>query len=123
MGLGNEKVNREILEEMLNGGTFRSPEDEYGYRSEDFEARIPQTGETFDRDSLMRMQQGMGSPPGVEITRMTGSGDLFVVETVNSYKDDGDYYACAIVEFADGKIRRETRYYGRAIEVDRREEA
>jgi len=29
----------------------------------------------------------------------------------------------AIVEFADGKIRRETRYYGRAIEVDRREEA
>lgn len=119
MATTTEDTNRQLLEELLGGDTFPLPEEEYEYRTEDFEARIPQTGETFDRDSLMAMQKGMGSPPAVEITRLTGSGDLFVLETVNTYAEDGDYYACAIVEFADGKICRETRYYGRAIEVDR----
>jgi hypothetical protein len=119
MGATTEERNREILEELLEGGRFRAPEDEYGYRSEDFEARMPQTGETFDRDSLMAMQKSMGEPPRVRVERMTGSGDLWVVETVNTYSDDGEYYACAIVEFADGKICRETRYYGQPIEVDR----
>lgn len=119
MSTTSEQRNRELLEEMIGGATFLPPEEEYAYRSEDFEARMPQTGETFDRDSLMEMQAAMGQPPPFEVTRITGSGDLFVVETINTYEDDGDYHACVIVEFADGKIRRETRYYGRPIEVDR----
>lgn len=119
MGTRAEQRNRELLEELLGGVTFMSPEEEYAYRSEDFEARMPQTGETFDRDSLMEMQKSMGTPPAFEVTRITGSGDLFVVETVNTYEDDGDYHACVIVEFADGKVLRETRYYVRSMEVDR----
>lgn len=120
MSTTTEQRNRELLEELLGGATFMSPEEEYAYRSEDFEAWMPQTGETFDRDSLMAMQKSIGEPPAFEVTRITGSGDLFVVETVNTYEDDGDYHSCAIVEFADGKIKRETRYYGRSMEVDRK---
>lgn len=119
MSTTTEQRNRELLEELLGGAMFKSPEEEYAYRAEDFEARMPQTGETFDRDSLMAMQKSIGEPPAFEVTRITGSGDLFVVETVNTYEDDGDYHACVIVEFADGKVRRETRYYARSMEVER----
>jgi hypothetical protein len=119
MSTTSEQRNRELLEELFGGATFMSPEDEYAYRSEDFEARMPQTGETFDRDSLMEMQKSIGEPPAFEVIRITGSGDLFVVETMNTYEGDGDYHACVIVEFAGGKVRRETRYYARSMEVDR----
>jgi hypothetical protein len=118
-----EETNREILDQLLGGDTFLEPAQEYEYRTKDFEARMPQTGEWFDRDSLMAMQTEMGAPPAVRVERITGSGDLWVVETINTYADDGDYFACVIVEFVDGKIRRETRYYGREIEVARRPKA
>lgn len=114
-----EQTNREILESFFEGGTFKSPESEYAYRTEDFVARIPQTGETFDRDSLLQMQKAFGQPPSVELERITGEGDLWVVEAISTYEDDGDYYVCLIVEFVDGKVRRETRYYGPPLEVDR----
>lgn len=119
MHTATEQRNRDVLVALLDGGTFKSPEEEYGFRSEDFEARIPQTGETFDRDSLMAMQKTYGTPPDVEIRRIAGSGDLWFVETVNTYENDSDYYACVIVEFENGKIRRETRYYAPPLEVDR----
>lgn len=119
MGTTTEQTNREILEAFFEGGTFKSPESEYAYRTEDFVARIPQTGETFDRDSLLEMQKAMGQPPSVELERITGEGDLWVVEAVNNYEGDGDYYVCVIVEFVDGRVSRETRYYGPPLEVDR----
>lgn len=119
MATTTEQTNREILESFFEGGTFKSPEFEYSYRTPDFVARIPQTGETFDRDSLLQMQKSYGPPPSVRLERITGDGDLWVVETVNTYEDDGDYYSCAIVEFVDGKVSRETRYYGPPLNVDR----
>lgn len=119
MDTTKEQTNREILESFFDGGTFKSPESEYAYRTEDFVARIPQTGETFDRDSLLEMQKAFGPPPSVRLERITGEGDLWVVESVNTYEGDGDYYTCAIVEFVDGKVSRETRYYSPPTEVDR----
>lgn len=110
--------NRQILETLLEGG-FKTPEVEYGYRSEDFVAEIPQTGEVFDRDSLMEMQKAMGDAPAVEVKRITGEGDVWVVEAVNSYSEQGDFYVCVVAEFRDGQIIRETRYYGPPLETDR----
>lgn len=57
--------------------------------------------------------------PSVRLERITGEGDLWVVETVNTYEGDGDYYTCAIVEFVHGKVTRETRYYAPPLEVER----
>lgn len=119
MATTKEQTNREILESFFEGDAFMSPESEYAYRTEDFVARIPQTGETFDRDSLLQMQKSFGSPPSVRLERITGEGDLWVVEAVNTYDGDGDYYTCVIVEFVDGKVSRETRYYAPPLEVER----
>ena len=114
------QTNREILEALFGGQTFSTPEAEYEFRSEDFTAEIPQTGERFDsRESLRDMQKGMGWPPTVALKRITGEGDIWVVEAVQTYKDDGDYHVCVIFEFDDGKIAKETRYYGPPLEPSR----
>jgi hypothetical protein len=103
--------NEQLLVEMFSGPTFRSPADEYDYRAESFVAEIPQDGRRFEsRDELRAMQESFGDPPGVEVRRMVGEGDVWVVETIQHY-ETGAQFACIVVEFTDGKISRETRYY------------
>lgn len=103
---------RRILESMFEGGTFKTPEFEYELRSADFVAEIPQTGERFEsRDALKAMQEQLGQPPRVELKEIRGEGDIWIVEAIHTYQQGDDFHVCAIVEFNEGKISRETRYY------------
>ena len=114
------QTNRETLETLFGSETFFTPEAEYEFRAEDFTAEIPQTGERFDsREALRDMQKGMGQPPAVALKRITGEGDVWVVEAVQTYEEDGDYYVCVLVEFDNGKISKETRYYGPPLKTSR----
>ena len=114
------QTNRETLETLFSGETFSTPEVEYEFRAEDFTAEIPQTGETFEsREALRDMQKGIGTPPNVALKRITGEGDVWVVEAVQTYEEDGDYHVCVLVEFDNGKIARETRYYGPPLKPSR----
>jgi hypothetical protein len=47
---------------------------------------------------------------------------MWVVEALQTYEDEGDFHVCVIVEFSDGKISRETRYYGPPLVTNRTEE-
>jgi hypothetical protein len=114
------QTNREILETLFQGETFLTPEQEYEYRSEDFTGEIPQTGERIDsREALRDMQKGMGRPPAVSLQRLTGEGDFWAVEAIQTYEQEGDYHVCVLVEFDNGKIKRETRYYGPPLQTNR----
>jgi len=114
------QTNRETLEALFGGTTFSSPESEYELRTDDFTADIPQTGEHFEsREALRDMQRTFGQPPAVALKRIIGEGDVWVVEAVQTYADNGDYHVCVIFEFDSGKIRKETRYYGPPIKTDR----
>ena len=105
--------NKEVLERLFQESTFLTPEEEYEFRSEDFTAEIPQTGERFEsREALRDMQKGMGQPPAVSLKRITGEGEFWAVEATQTYDQEGDYHVCVLVEFDNGKIRKETRYYG-----------
>ena len=105
-------TNRAVLESLLVGG-FKSPDVEYEARAEDFVAEMPQSGDRIEgRDALRRLQVDLGGPPEMELRRLTGEGDLWVAETTQRYADGSEYFVCVVVEFADGKIQRETRYYG-----------
>lgn len=111
--------NRRILESMFQGG-FKSPEFEYELRSEDFVAEIPQSGERFEsREALRAMQEDFGEPPSIELRQIRGEGDIWVVEAVQTYEDEGDFHVCVIVEFSNGKVSRETRYYGPPLHAGR----
>lgn len=107
-----DEHKRAILESIFAGGTFKSPDEEYELRAEDFLAEIPQTGERWEsREALRDMQHGFGAPPAVRVERIRGAGDLWVVETVQTYERDGEHHTCVVIEFDGGKIARETRYY------------
>jgi hypothetical protein len=113
-------TNREILETLFQESTFLTPEDEYEFRSEDFTAEIPQTGERFEsREALRDMQKGMGRPPAVSLKRLTGEGEFWAVEAIQTYEQEGDYHVCVLVEFDNGKIKKETRYYGPPLQAAR----
>ena len=52
-----------------------------------------------------------GGSPSYELRRISGSGDLFVVEAVGQYGADTSYMT-SIIEFRDGRIVKQTDYFG-----------
>jgi hypothetical protein len=88
------------------------PEWEYEQRHPEFVADMPQSNERLpSREALLEMQRAFGPPPAIEMRRLTGEGDTWVVEAHSDYGPGGVYQAVVIFEFRDGLIVRETRYY------------
>jgi hypothetical protein len=102
---------RELLTEIT---TAPDAEREYRLRHPDCVIDIPQSGERFDREGMREMQRSFpGGPPEMRLERLAGEGDVWAAELVSDYGEDraGIVNVCLILEFADGKIVRETRYY------------
>ena len=96
------------------------PEHEYDLRHPDCLIDIPQSGERFDRDGMREMQRNFpGGAPQMDLMRLAGEGDVWVPELESDYGEErgGIFNVCLILEFADGKIRRETRYYADPFEA------
>jgi SnoaL-like domain len=95
------------------------PDLEYRHRHEDYLLELPQSGERLDRDGLRRLQRTFpgGVAPRIKLLRVTGSGDVWVAESLIHYADGTVFYGVSRVEFRDGKIWRETRYYAEPFEV------
>ena len=80
--------------------------------AEDAVVEFPQSGERMDRDGLRRLQETFpGGKPNIRLGRLTGSGDVWVRESYIEYADGSVAYGVGRVEFRDGKIWKETRYY------------
>ncbi|GAB2685058.1 nuclear transport factor 2 family protein [Kribbella swartbergensis] len=106
--------NRELLERLwpTTDQLALSAEAEHELRAEDYVLELPQSGERITgRDTMRAMQQEYPNPPSIQIQRITGAGDHFVVLGRSDYGGD-IYYVANIVEFRDGRIARETRIYG-----------
>jgi hypothetical protein len=96
------------------------PGREYELRHPDCLIDIPQSRERFDRDGMREMQRNFpGGPPAMNMMRLAGEGDVWVAELESDYGEErgGVFRVCLILEFADGKIRRETRYYAEPFEA------
>jgi SnoaL-like domain len=88
-----------------------SAEEEHDLRHPDFVMEMPQSGERIvGRENMRKMQENYPGPPNIELRRVVGSGDVWVLEMRSDY-DGRIYHAVGVVEFRDGKILRETRYY------------
>jgi hypothetical protein len=91
---------------------------EYELRHEDFVMEMPQSGERMrGRDKLREMQKVFPNPPKGKVRRITGAGEVWVVEGVNDYGGGDVWSWVVIMEFRDGKIWKETRYYGKPFEA------
>jgi SnoaL-like protein len=114
-----EAENRSLLENLFGVGPLTlSAEAEYEARADDFVMEMPQSGERIvGRDKMRAMQEAFPAPPAATVGRIVGSGDLFVMQAVSYYPDAGRFFVANIVEFKDGKIARETRYYAEPFEA------
>ena len=107
-------TNRELLERLwsTDGPLALSAEAEHELRTDDYVLELPQSGERIvGRDRVREMQREYPAPPSIQILRITGAGDNFVVLGRSDYGGD-IYYVANVVEFRDGRIARETRIYG-----------
>jgi hypothetical protein len=107
--------NRLKLEQYLKGKLDAAQE--YRLRHEDVVIDMPQSGERIrGRDNMKAMQDAYPGPPKVTVCRIVGSGDVWVVELRSDYSGR-IYYVANIIEFCEGKIIRETRYYADPFEA------
>jgi hypothetical protein len=109
----------EVRELFSRLRTVMDPAVEYEARHEDYLLELPQSGERLDRDGLRRLQETFpgDTAPRIRLLRVTGSGDIWVAESLIHYPDGTVFYGVSRVEFRDGKIWRETRYYAEPFEV------
>ena len=105
---------RELVERFFE---VMDPAVEYEARHEDFTVEFPQSGERLDREGLRKLQEHFpGGAPEIRLRRLTGGGDLWTTEAVIRYADGKVFHGVNIHEFRDGKIWKETRYYGEPFE-------
>ena len=72
----------------------------------------PQSGERIrGRHKIQESRTVQPSQKRFAVQRIVGNGNLWVTEFVLSY-DGVPSYAVSIMEFSDGKVARETQYFG-----------
>lgn len=72
----------------------------------------PQSGEVIrGKENLLALRRAFPTPPTAALRRITGSGNVWVIEMTFHYGDDA-YHVATIHEYRDGRVARETSYYG-----------
>lgn len=102
----------ELLLGLSDGGGLSAAQ-EYAVRHPDYVMEMPQSNERIrGREAMRAMQEAFPTPPKVRLRTVHGSGRTWVIEGVNDY--DGDVWnVVLILELdEDGRILRDTRYYG-----------
>jgi hypothetical protein len=111
----DESAMRQGIESVLglSDGSGLSAEQEYAVRHPDYVMEMPQSNERVrGRDAMRAMQEAFPTPPGVRLRRVHGSGRTWVVEGVNDYNGDVWNVVLILELDDDGRIIRDTRYYG-----------
>jgi len=110
----NEQEVRKLFVERLER---LSPAAEDELRHPDYALEMPQSGERIrGQDNLRAFREAYPNPPTIRPRRVIGAGDVWVVEAQSDYGGQ-IYHVVAIVEIRDGKIWRDTRYFGSPFEA------
>jgi SnoaL-like domain len=89
---------------------------EHRIYQEDAVLEYPQSGERIrGRRNIQSSRYAQPNKKRFTVRRIQGVGDLWVTEVVITY-DAQPSYAVSIMEFKDGKVARETQYFGDAFE-------
>lgn len=87
-------------------------EEEHQIYRDDAVLDYPQSGERISgRRNIEASRKAQPNKKRFAVRRVIGSGDLWVTEYVLTY-DGQPSYTVSIMEFRDGKVARETQYFG-----------
>lgn len=76
----------------------------------------PQSGERIrGRANIQASRTAQPNDKRFTVRRIMGGGDLWISELVLTY-DGQPFYVVSIMEFTDGKVVRETQYFGDPFE-------
>ena len=85
---------------------------EHDIYQEDALLEYPQSGERIrGRNNIQASRIAQPNSKRFSARRIIGAGDLWITEFILSY-DDSPSYSVSIMEFRDGKVARETQYFG-----------
>ena len=111
-------ANRDIraaLNEHWAASDANDFELEHQIYREDAVLEYPQSGERIrGRRNIQTTRSLQPSRKRFKVRRVVGTGDLWVTEYVILY-DGKPSYTVSIMEFKDGKVARETQYFGEAF--------
>jgi hypothetical protein len=90
--------------------------------ADDFVQEWPQSGErVVGREGVAKLNEGYaqatGAAPKISFRRLTGEGDLYVVEGTIDYGDGIPVSYVGIAEFRDGKVTKMTEYFANPFEA------
>jgi hypothetical protein len=89
---------------------------EHDIYREDAVLEYPQSGERIrGRHNIQASRMVQPNAKRFKVRRIVGNGDLWVTEFILSY-DGRPSYSMSIMELLDGKVTRETQYFGDPFE-------
>ena len=114
-GVRDQEI-RAALDQHWAASDANDFETEHRIYHEDAVLEYPQSGErTRGRRNIQGQRASQPNKKRFAIRRIIGSGNLWVTEFILSY-DDKPSYTVSIMEFRDGKVTRETQYFGDPFE-------
>jgi hypothetical protein len=112
----NESEIREALNRHWAASDANEFEVEHDIYREDAVLEYPQSGERIrGRHNIQASRTAQPNFKRFTVRRIVGSGDLWVTEFILTY-DAVPSYTVSIMEFLDGKVARETQYFGDPFE-------
>jgi hypothetical protein len=112
----NETGIREALDRHWAASDANDFDVEHDIYREDAVLEYPQSGERVrGRNNIQASRTAQPNSKRFTVRRIVGTGGLWVTEFVLTY-DGRPSYTVSIMEFEDGKVARETQYFGDAFE-------
>ena len=112
----DDRTVRAALERHWEASDASDFKVEHEIYREDAVLDYPQSGERIrGRHNIQESRFVQPNKKRFTVRRIIGSGDLWVTEFVLTY-DGQPSYTVSIMEFKDGKVARETQYFGDPFE-------
>ena len=111
-----ERDIRDALDRHWSASDTNDFEREHDIYRDDAVLEYPQSGERIrSRRSIQASRVAQPNAKHFKVRRIVGAGDLWITEYIITY-DGQPSYTVSIMEFLDGKVARETQYFGDPFE-------
>ncbi|WP_267361716.1 MULTISPECIES: nuclear transport factor 2 family protein [unclassified Methylobacterium] len=109
--MNDQEIRRALDRHWATSDAYDFKEEHQIY-CDDAVLECPQSGERISgRHKIQASRTAQPNKKRFDVRRIVGSGDLWVTEYVLTY-DGKPSYTVSIMEFRDGKVVRETQYFG-----------